>query len=75
MADPRDALEAGARQYLASLSDAQFNQLVAETREPKDPNEANPRPAPGADHLPPPDRRGTMGMARGRELYEKGIQF
>lgn len=68
MADPRDALEAGARQYLASLSDAQFNQLVAETREPQNPDDTpnQPDPAPGG-------ARSTTkrGLASGRAMYAK----
>lgn len=33
--NPIDALIAGARQYVADLSPEQFDQLVAETREPE----------------------------------------
>lgn len=60
MSDPRDALEAAARQYVANLSDDQFSQLVAETREPNDPNDRPPKP-----------KSDRGGLARGRALYAK----
>lgn len=45
--DPVDALVAGARQYVADLSDSEFEQLVAETREaaPQDPSGPTPKGA------------------------------
>ncbi|MGX7696372.1 hypothetical protein [Gordonia polyisoprenivorans] len=33
--DPRDALEAGAKQWLSELSDDEFTSLVNEVREPE----------------------------------------
>lgn len=58
--DPRDALEAGAKQWLSELSDDEFTSLVNEVREPEPDANSTKQPAKGG------------GVAAGRARYQSG---
>lgn len=57
MAPNTEALVAGVKQYLADMTDDEFDALVDEVREPADPNKKTPA---------------TSSMAAGRDRYNQG---
>lgn len=64
MAEPIEALIAGAEQYLSELDDAAFDELVQRVREPADPDNADSkagrRPSGRNDGLAEAKRRGYI---------------